>query len=95
MSAFLHDIDLGPKPDAREIHRLIAENRNSPLLLMVMHYLRDEAADSIGRSIDATRNSDPETAHLELGGHELLVQVFTKFNRMRNEPLPVEFAPEG
>lgn len=90
MSAFLHDIDLGPKPAPRDQHREIFNGRNSALMLTIMHYLRDEAADCIARSTDAMRSGQAETAQMELGGHELLVQAFTKINKLRNEPLEIE-----
>jgi hypothetical protein len=90
MRTFLHDIDLGPKPDAHNQHRVLSNGRSSELLLTILHYLRDESADCLGRSTDAMRNGQSETATMELGGHELLVQAFTKINDLRNTPLEIE-----
>jgi hypothetical protein len=90
MSAFLHDTPLGPKPDAHEQHRVLFNGRNDPLLLAILHYLRDESADCIGRSTEAMRNELPGTSQMELGAHEILVQAFTKINNLRNTPLKVD-----
>ncbi len=90
MPDYPHDIDLGPKPDDRERHRILSNARHDPTLLTVLHYLRDEAADCIGRSTDALRNAQPAESQMELGAHEILMQVFTKFDELRKKPVPVE-----
>ncbi len=90
MTTFLHDIDLGPKPDDREQHRVFSNGRNDPMLLTILHYLRDEAADCLGRATGSTRNGLVEQGQMELGGHELLVQAFTKIDKLRNTPLESE-----
>ncbi len=90
MSTFLHDVNLGPKPDAREQHRVLSNGRNDPLLLTILHYLRDESADCLGRATESIRNGRAEDGTMELGGHELLVQAFTKINSLRTAPLEIE-----
>lgn len=90
MSTFIHDVDLGPKPDAHNQHRVLFNGQKHELLLTILHYLRDEAAYAIGRSTEATRDGRSAEADMELGGHELLVQAFTKINTLRNTPLEIE-----
>ncbi len=90
MSTFLHDVDLGPKPDDHERHRVLFNGRNDAILKTVLHYLRDESADCIGRSTEAVRNGQGGAAKMELGGHELLVQVFTKLDKLRSTPPEIE-----
>jgi hypothetical protein len=90
MTTFPHDINLGPKPDDHNQHRVLYNGKDSELLLTVMHYLRDEAAHCLGRATDATRNGQTGEANMELGGHELLLQVFTKLNELRNSPMEID-----
>jgi hypothetical protein len=90
MSTFIHDVDLGPKPDDRERHRIISNGRKDPILLTVLHYLRDEAAARLVDATDALRNGQEKPAHMEMGAHDWLVQVFKKLDQLRNTPLEIE-----
>jgi hypothetical protein len=90
MNTFLHDIDLGPKPDAHNQRRILSNGRESELLLTILHYLRDESMARLGDATDALRNGQEKTAHMEMGAHEWLVQAFTKINDLRNAPMEIE-----
>lgn len=90
MTTFLHDIDLGPKPDAHNQHRILSNGKDSPVLLTILHYLRDESAARLGDATESLRNGQEKSAHMEIGAHEWLVQVFTKINDLRNAPMEIE-----
>lgn len=85
-----HDLNFGTKPDAHERHRILFNGRNDALLLTVLHYLRDEAADCIGRSTGSLRDGMTDAAKMELGAHEILIQVLEKLDALRNKPVEVE-----
>lgn len=90
MTSYLHDIDLGPKPDAHNQHRILANAKHDPVLLTILHYLRDEAASRLGEATDALRTGQEKAAHMEIGAHEWLIQAFTKINELRNKPMELD-----
>lgn len=81
--------------EARELHGMIHQMRHDPLLLGVMHYVRDSAAVLIGEAVEARVNGNAALADMRMGGHDEMVQLLTKLETWRQTMPAAETAEVG
>lgn len=78
-----HDIDLGPRLSAEAERELFQGNRNHPILMCVMHYLRDRQQALVGEAKDWLKSGQRDAANMSLGGQDELDQLFGKLQGLR------------